>query len=120
MAEDFDPEIYARGIRELNRREAERFAERLERARGEAARLGRAILDADAGVRRVFLFGSVAGGEPRSEHFDIDLALDGGDVYAAMDVGESSEFEVDLVELTLLPEDFRASVLAQGIVVAER
>lgn len=76
---DFDPAPYAEGIRELNRREAERIEARLARARDEAERLAKKIAEADDRVTRVILFGSVATGRPSREDFDIDLALDGGD-----------------------------------------
>ena len=115
----FDPESYAAGIRKLNAAERARIKTSLERARGEAERLAAAILEKDSGVRRVILFGSVATGAARSEDFDIDLALDGGDVEAAMDLTEGSAFRVDLVSLTRVPEAMRRAILEKGIVVGE-
>ena len=49
--------------------------------------------------------------------FDIDLALEGGDVYAAMDAVAGSAFKVDLVQLELLPEGARRAVVADGVVL---
>ncbi|MEI6873639.1 MAG: nucleotidyltransferase domain-containing protein [Spirochaetota bacterium] len=114
----FDPAPYAAGIRELNRRESERIESRLELARVESGRLAAAIVAADPAVRRVFLFGSVANGRPSREDFDIDLAIDGGDAYAAMEVVETSAFDVDIVELGLLPPAARELVLERGQLLA--
>ena len=111
---DFDAEPYAEGIRELNRLEAERIGHRLEIAKAEALRLAEAIAAADPAVRRILLFGSVASGKPSGEGFDIDLAIDGGDLYAAMDIVEGSEFEIDLVDLSRLPASMRRIVEVRG------
>lgn len=114
---DFDPEPYARGIRDLNERERRAIVERAALARAEAERLALGIGRADPGVRSVRLFGSLARGEPKSLDFDIDLALEGGDVYAAMDAVADSAFKVDLVQLELLPEGARRAVVADGVVL---
>lgn len=114
---DFDPEPYARGIRDLNERERRAIVERAALARAEAERLALGIGRADPGVRSVRLFGSLAGGQPKRLDFDIDLALEGGDVYAAMDAVADSAFKVDLVQLELLPEGARRAVVAGGVVL---
>jgi predicted nucleotidyltransferase len=116
----FDPESYAAGIRKLNAAERARIKASMERARGDAERLAAAILEKDPGVRRVILFGSVATGAARSEDFDIDLALDGGDVQAAMDLTEGLAFRVDLLSLARAPESVRRAILERGVVVGER
>ena len=111
---DFDPTPYAEGIRELNRREAERIEARLARARDEAERLAKRIAEADDRVARVILFGSVATGRPSREDFDIDLAVDGGDPDLATDQIRKAEFEVDIVALGRLPEGMRRMVEDRG------
>lgn len=116
----FDAEAYARGIRRLNAAERERMAVRLTRARDEAERLARALRAADAGISRVLLFGSVARGDPRDERFDIDLCIDGGDLYKALDVVGDSPFSVDLVELRLLSAGMRELVEEGGIELGVR
>jgi predicted nucleotidyltransferase len=58
--------------------DAERERSRRGRARIER-RLSDARTEADPAVRRVILFGSVATGRVRSERFDVDLAVEGGD-----------------------------------------
>lgn len=111
----FDPEPYASGLRLRNDRERAQIAERLAQARTEAQRLARAILSADASVRTVYLFGSVAAGQPGHIDFDIDIALEGGDSYKAMDIVQSSPFDVDIVNLARVPEHVRTRILDSGI-----
>jgi predicted nucleotidyltransferase len=115
----FDPERYAAGLRRCNDRERARIEGRRLEALAEASRLAAALRSSDPTIGRVILFGSVAKGQPSREDFDIDLALDGGDLYAALDITEASRFKVDLVSLALLPEGMRKSVLDQGRVLAE-
>lgn len=115
-----DPERYAAGLREANRREEARIAERSRRAREEAVRLARDIADADPSVRAVYLFGSLAADEPRRLGFDIDLAIDGGDVYAAEAVTEHSAFSVDVVSLDRIPPHVRERVEEHGRLLYRR
>ena len=91
---------------------------RADAARIEAQRLALAIHKADPRVRAVILFGSLAEGGPRQLDFDIDLALDGGDVDRALDLTESSPFEVDVVRLDLVPEHVRARIRARGVILS--
>lgn len=116
----FDPERYASGLRKINEIERQRITEKAEEARREAQRLAKRIGEQDGEVRRVYLFGSLLGDLPRSTSFDIDIALDGGDLYKAMDVTEESAFSVDLVDLERLPEHVRARILEKGQVLYER
>jgi len=46
--------------------------------------------------------------------FDIDLALDGGDLYKALDITDDSPFKVDLVDLHLLPAQMAARIRELG------
>lgn len=111
----FDPEPYAKGIRELNRAEQALLLSRLENARSEATRLSHLIRKADPTVRSVMLFGSVASGNPKTPDFDIDLALEGGDIYSAMDITDTSPFKIDLVSLDHLPPAVRDGILEKGL-----
>lgn len=113
----FDPELYAANIRALNQKELAERSVRLAKARAEADRLALKIKEGVPGVTEVYLFGSVATGDVSSSDFDIDLALDGGDVYAAMDIVLDSEFEVDLVNLSLVPQTVRERIMSLGITV---
>ena len=111
----FDATPYAEGIKRLNALERESIRLRATEARQEAARLAAAFKAADPDIRAVILFGSLAEGEPTRLDFDIDLALDGGDSYRAMDLASDSPFEVDLVDLLRLPEGTRRRILERGI-----
>lgn len=111
----FDPEPYAEGIRRLNQIEKERIRLRAVEARAEAARLAEILKRQDGDIREIILFGSLAEGEPARLDFDIDLALSGGDLYAALDLVEASPFDVDLVDLQRLPPHTRDRILQRGI-----
>jgi predicted nucleotidyltransferase len=110
----FDPRPYAEGIRRRNEEELEEIRSRASLAREEALRLARAIREADAGVTSVILFGSLAQGEPKRLGFDIDLALEGGDLYRALDIVQESPFRIDLVDLALLGEEMAARIRMDG------
>lgn len=111
----FDPGPYAAHYRAENEEEKRRTRARYEAALEEARNLARRIKAADSSVRRVILFGSMAEGIPRNPNFDIDIALDGGDAYRAMDITDESPYEVDVVELRLLPQHVRERILEKGI-----
>lgn len=126
----FDPEPYAAGLRELNNRERRRIAERAARARDAAKRIAARVGESDPSIRTVYLFGSLATGEPRRLDFDIDLAIEGGDVYAAETVAETvsadavtggeATFPCDIVSLERLPEHVRDRIHASGLVLYRR
>ena len=114
----FDPGPYAAHYRAENEEEKRKTLSRYDTALEEARRLARRIKETDSSVRRVILFGSMAEGVPRNPDFDIDIALDGGDAYRAMDVTDESPYEVDVVELALLPAHVRKRILEKGIVLS--
>ena len=116
----FDPEPYAAGLRAANEREGREIAARARDAIAESKRLAEAIGRADQEVRAVYLFGSLAKGLPTQPGFDIDLALQGGDTYRAMDAAADSDFEVDIVDLALLPAKVRETILLSGVKLYER
>jgi len=96
------------------------MAERRRRAVSEAQGIADRIAYADPAVSRVYLFGSVAKQTVRSLSFDIDIAVEGGDVDTAMDVAESSSFRVDILDLDHAPEHLRSSVFQQGVLLFDR
>jgi predicted nucleotidyltransferase len=116
----FDLRPYVEHYRRENEKERLAISTRVATAMVEARRMAEEILAADPEARAVILFGSLAEGGPRRIDFDIDLALDGGDSYKAMDITESSAFKVDVVELDHLPEHVRVRIRARGKVLAER
>ena len=111
----FDPEPYAVGIRRLNELERGAIAARLVEAGLEARKLAAAIMESDREVRAVYLFGSVASGRPTSPGFDIDLAIEGGDPYKAMETTERSVFTVYVVDLDGVPAHVRQRILDAGV-----
>jgi predicted nucleotidyltransferase len=111
----FDPATYADGLRKLNEIECKQIEERIVVAKAEAVRLATAIKAADRQVHAIYLFGSLARSEPTRLDFDIDLAMDGGDVYLAMDIVADSAFDVDVVDLNRLPQHVREGILQRGV-----
>ncbi len=87
-----------------------------ERLRAAAAELCRLIV-ARPGVRRVWLFGSLAWGSPARDA-DIDLAvegLDGSAYFAALgELLAAAPVAVDLVRLEDAPPGLAARILAEG------
>lgn len=57
---------------------------------------------------------SPAIGEPQRLRFDVDLALDGGDVYAAQAIAADSSFSCDVVSLEPMPRPVCESILRDG------
>ena len=114
----FDPRPFIEHYRAMNAGEQREMSERAAEANIEARRLAASILKADPSVSSVTLFGSLAEGGPRRKEFDIDLALDGGDLYEALDVTEGSPFDVDVDRLDLRPNHLRARIQARGVVLA--
>jgi len=111
----FDPRPIAAYYRARNEAELRAIHKRAEAARKEAHRIALSIRQADPKVRAVILFGSLAEEGPRRLDFDIDLALDGGDVYKALDSTEGSQFEVDVVQLDRLPEHISERIRKRGV-----
>ena len=116
----FDPAPYARGIRWQNRLEKEQIEKRAQQARAEAINLADQISKGDDAILRIFLFGSLAENGPANKNFDIDLAIEGGDLYLAMNITEKSMFDVDIVDLDRLPEHVKKPVLSRGEVLYQR
>ncbi|MEX2442207.1 MAG: nucleotidyltransferase domain-containing protein [Alkalispirochaeta sp.] len=105
----FDPEPFAAGIRHANAREQQRTRHRAASARQTAQELANRISTEVPGVQRIYLFGSLLDDIPRNSDFDIDIAVDGGDVYAAMAICETSPYAVDVVDMRRV----RAAVAAR-------
>lgn len=114
----FDPRPFAEHYRTENEVELRAIRERASAALSEARDLAGRILKDDPGVRAVILFGSLAEEGPRRMEFDIDLALDGGDLSRALETVENSAFDVDVVRLDRLPAHVRDRITTKGIVLA--
>jgi predicted nucleotidyltransferase len=111
----FDPLPYATNLRRENEAELQRTGLRHELALLEARQIALRIKQASPQTRRVILFGSAATGVPRNPRFDLDLALEGGDLYRALDVVAEASIHVDLVDLTLVPPHLRRRIEETGV-----
>jgi predicted nucleotidyltransferase len=118
VEQSFLDAIIARQLSE-NAAHEKACAERLQRARDEAKRLA-ALIGELPDIKRVILFGSAARGSPFTLASDIDLAIEGGDSYAAMAIAETSAFHVDVSDLSLLSPRMRDRVEAEGWVLHEK
>jgi predicted nucleotidyltransferase len=103
--------------RKALRRLVERRKVLLKEARHEASRLALRLAAEDSSTRIVLLFGSVASGDVRSEHFDIDLAIDADDYLHLRTLAEESRFDVDLVDLRTVSDRFRDHIWKNGTIL---
>jgi predicted nucleotidyltransferase len=117
VSDEFIAGIVRRQLEE-NELEDRLVALRLLEAKKEAARLA-ALIAALSGTKRVFLFGSAATGRRFRLDSDIDLAIEGCDLFAAMGIAEESSFSVDVVDLATAHTMIRASVEEEGVLLYE-
>lgn len=110
----FNPNDYAKNIQALNIEKQAKIDERLNKANEEAVFLAKKMMKNDSSIKAIYLFGSVATGIVNNLDFDIDLAMDGGDEYKAMDIAEISAFKIDIINLDLLSSDKKKLILAHA------
>jgi len=116
----FDIAAAARAERSREAREAEDARKHVVSATAEAERLARQITAAcGAGVEQVVLFGSLARGDAKSPHADIDLA-----VWAtpeaflrAVSIALSSSFPVHVVDPRTADPCLRDAIRRDGVVL---
>ena len=116
----FNAERYASGLRRANEIERNTTVERANAARTAAVRLADRIAAADEEVSRIYLFGSLLDDTPSNPDFDIDLAIEGGDILAAVGAGEEEEFRVDVLALDQLPAHVQERIRREGRVLFSR
>jgi predicted nucleotidyltransferase len=119
-----DPERHflqriADNVNRENRIAAIRTAERVSEAKEEAARLARSFAEEDPTLRRAVLFGSVAHGRVSGPNFDIDLGIEGGDIFRYIAIAEKSSFTVDVVDLQNVSGEFRRLILSEAVTLYE-
>lgn len=105
----FNPHEYAQGILDRNKQEQKLIEQRLREARKEADKLIE-LLIRQAGCTRAVVFGSVKSGAVRNLHFDIDIAVWGGDIMEAQGIAFDSPFSVDIVDYELAPKHVKESI----------
>lgn len=114
----FLAEISAK-VRESGK-EYDRICEkRLESAKHEASRLAVAIAALD-GVCTVTHIGSSATGRNFRLDSDIDIAVSGGDILAAMAIADTSSFHVDVIDIDRVPAPLREAMLTEGVILYEK
>ena len=116
----FDLNACAERIREENAAERLEIERRGRLALEVARKLAIEIIDSDSSVKKVYLFGSLAKGTMQSLDFDIDIAIEGGNIYNAMEIAEKSPFKADISEIGRLPLHISESVYQYGILLASQ
>lgn len=102
-----------------NMHEVQYASLRLASAQVEAQRLAKE-LSVMQGVLRIIHFGSSASGRNFRLDSDIDLAISGGDLLESMRLAESSDFNVDIIEIDTVPSPLKEAILEQGVVLYEK
>ncbi len=85
----------------------------------EVQRLIKEFRNRDPELKRIVLFGSLAGEEPRNPNFDIDLSFEGRELYACTAIALNSCFKVDLVDYRSLPDFMQVEIDTHGKILYE-
>lgn len=121
MSDEFDIQQAADTLKNWTRAYYREAALKREKAREEAKMLARRLLESDPTLKTVWGFGSVfEESRPFRPDSDIDLAIEGGDIFAAFRLVEGSEFKVDVVDITDCHDEFAERIRAQGVVLGQR
>jgi predicted nucleotidyltransferase len=111
----FDIEAAARRINIENRKEDERTAARRKAAQAEARRMAAEFRALDATIRKVWCFGSTFDmSRPYRMDSDIDIAVEGGDIFRLVPIAEASIFAVDLVDISGADDEFARLIRKHG------
>jgi hypothetical protein len=114
-----DPKDAARRLMIRNAREQTKLDANRVLAQEEGRRLARRILAEIPGTKAVFGFGSTWElWRTYRRNSDIDLAIDGGDVLAAMALAEKSPIPVDVLELSSCPAALAQFIRDRGVILA--
>ena len=93
--------------------------QRTQEAMHEVQRLVQEFRRRDSELRRVVLFGSLAGGTPSNPNFDIDVSFEGSELYACTAIALNSHFKVDLVDYRSLPKFMQEEIDTHGRILYE-
>lgn len=86
------------------------------KAKAEAERLAALLISQFPEITQIWGFGSVfESRRPFSISSDIDLALEGGDYFAAYKIVEQSSFKVDLIDITGKNDRFASLIREYGV-----
>ena len=86
-----------------------------QRAKTEAERLAGILISEIPEIKQIWGFGSVfENHRPFTKASDIDLALEGGNYFAAYKIVERSPFRVDLIDITYKRDKFSSLIRKHG------
>lgn len=116
-----DLQAAAERLNGLNRAADAAAAERKREAAAEGLRLARLIGGSDPGVEKVWGFGSVyEEGRPFTMDSDIDLAVEGGELFSLLRLAERSPFKVDLIDIGGRSDGFAALLRSRAVLLYSR
>jgi predicted nucleotidyltransferase len=98
---------------------SQELKKRIQEAMVEVQRLIKEFRNRDPELKRIVLFGSLAGEEPRNPNFDIDLSFEGRELYACTAIALNSCFKVDLVDYRSLPDFMQVEIDTHGKILYE-
>ena len=106
---------YAERLKSGNHKYDIDILDRRKKAKAEAKRLAVLLISKIPDITKIWGFGSVfESNRPFSESSDIDLALEGGDFFAAFKIVDSSSFKVDLIDITEKYDVFATLIRKHG------
>jgi predicted nucleotidyltransferase len=103
--------------RRENRRKERRIRERERRARAFLPDLVQAFRAIDPDIGAIVLFGSLAEGAVRSEHFDIDIAVRSAKYLKLVAWALNQGFRIDVVDIDGAPPHIAERIRAMGEVL---
>ncbi len=119
--DDVDVKVVAARIRRLNAAERRRIAARKDRARQKAHEVASHLAQADLAVVTVWGFGSTFEADrPYRMDSDVDIAVEGGNLYALMRHADKYEIPVDLVDTQEVSETMAVAIRKRGTVLYSR
>jgi predicted nucleotidyltransferase len=97
--QSFDPRPFREGAERRAGEREKRIAERAARARAFLPRLTAALREIDPEIEKIVLFGSLAKGTPKSEDFDIDIAVRSSRYLKIVSWALDQEWKIDVADL---------------------
>ena len=114
-----DPKIVARRFKIWNDKERAELAKKRKQASEEGKRLARLILSQVPGTKVVRGFGSTWElWRDYRQDSDIDLAIEGGDILAALGITEQSSMVVEVLDLSACPPLMAELIRENGVILA--
>jgi predicted nucleotidyltransferase len=117
----FSVDAAAARINRDNQAYRDAMLQRRDRAQGEARRYVQKLLQEHPGIRRVWGFGSTfEDGRPFGPSSDVDLAIEGGEGGFPSGLFETTEFSIDVLDISGQDDPFTRNIRTHGVLLAVR